>query len=475
MEPAPLRHGGRGPVLRPYPVRALALALALALAPGGGRAADDRVTLTLPQAHALAQQAFASGDMAFAHALALRLLEANPKDPRALLLIAATAPALGDPARGRTAGREAWAAAKDAPLLRYEIARFTAVAAVADNRPGAAQFWLRRAADVAPNADAAARTAADYRRIRAARRLSYNIDVSATPTSNVNGGASGDALVVNGTLPLGSLSGDAQALSGITAAARVSLVWKLPETPTTRARVGLRAYATANRLSDDAKDLAPDAEGKDFNFAVLEATAGLDWKPEALLRPLQLSLGAGKSWYGGEVLGDHLRGEVGWHLIATPQGVIRVSLGAERQWRDTGMVNALTWRVEGGRSIGDAGDKLIYGLALKRVAGEARNTEHTAATLDLGYDFARPVGPALLSLRATAGMKDYPFYSIGLLGIRDGREDLSAGLSVEAAFPALQRFGYMPKVTLSAEETRSNISRFETRNIGLSVGFASSF
>ena len=249
----------------------------------------------------------------------------------------------------------------------------------------------------------------------------------------------------------------------------------MQESATTRVRLGLRAYATANRLSDEAKELAPEARGSDFDFAVLEATAALDWAPAALPRPLQLTLGTGKSWYGGHELGDHVRGEAGWSLLATPKSILRLSLSGERQWRAGGAVNAVAWRLEGGRLVGQAGDKLVFGVALKRVTGEAANTDYTAASFDLGYDFARPLGPALLSLRATAGMRDYPFYALGPIGVNAGREDQSAGLSVEARFPGLQRYGYTPKITLSADETLSNISRFQTRNIGLSVGFASSF
>lgn len=453
-----------------------ALAAALALAAGALAAQDTpgNLTLTLPEAHALTQQAYAAGDLALAHALALRLLEADPEDARALLVIAATAPALGQPRTGRLAGKRAWAAAREAPLLRYEIARFTARAALDEGRPDAAQFWLRRAVDVAPDAASTARTARDFGDIRKGRRLSYQLDLSVTPSSNLNDGASGDALTVNGTLPLGGLSGSAQALDGLRAATSAQLAWRASEGPGHRLLLGARLYATANRLSRDAQAQAPDLSASDLNLLTAEGLAVLDLAAAPLPRPVQLTFGSGRTWYGGEALGDHLRAEVSYPLIEGPQGQVRLALGAERQWREDGEVDAGTLRIEAVQAL-RGGARAGFALALRDVQGDAVNTEYTGLSAEATISPAGAVGPARLRLSAGVGTRDYPFYALGLLGVTDGREDIYASVSLEASFPDLARFGYMPTLTLTAEETWSNISRFDTRTLGATFGFSSQF
>jgi hypothetical protein len=458
---------------RTGPWRAAALALSLWLA-GPAAARAEAVELTRTAAHAIAQQAYLSGDAALAYALARRLLQADPQDARALLVLAATAPLLNRPQEGVAAGRAAWAAARGAPLLRYEVARFTARSALAAGRPGTAQLWLRRAADVAPDAAAADRTARDYAALRAARRLHYGIDLSLTPTSNLNGGASGDLLVVNGALPIGTLSGDAQALSGTRAALSGQVGLRVAETARTAGLIALRAYATANALSSDAQAQAPLAEGSDFDMQVIEALAVLDLRPKPGAPPLRLTFGAGHSWYGGEALGPHLRGEVGLPLASGPGGALRLSFGAERQWRDDGPTDAAILRLDAGRSWDDVG-RVGLSLTLREVSGEAVNTDHRAAILEARFDPRVPLGPVEVGLTARIGLADYPEYRLGPFGVIGGREDWTTGMDIEAAFPDLARLGYVPVITLTAERTTSNVSRFETETVGVTFGLKSQF
>lgn len=449
-----------------------ALAVALCLSPGMAR--PEEVTLTLPEAYAIAQRAYASGDLALAYALAQRLIEANPDDARALLLIAATAPALGLPKAGRIAGREAWGAARGAPLLRYEIARFTARAALSEGRPDAAQFWLRRAADVAPDDGSAARTARDYADIRGQRRLSYFFDVSVTPSSNLNDGASGDTLTVNDTLPIGGLSGSSQALDGVRAAAQARLAWRASEGPNHRLLLGARVYVTGNRLSKDARAQAPDIDGSDLNLQTVEGLAVLDFKTDPLPRPLRLTFGTGRTWYGGEPLGDHLRGELSYPVLQGDRGSLRLGLGAERQWREDGEVDAATLRIEAVQAL-KGGAQTTFSLSWRDVDGEPLNTKYTGFSGEATLTPGRAIGPAQLRILAGVGTRDYPFYALGFIGVNDGREDIYASLAVEASFPDLARYGYMPTVTLTAEQTWSNISRFDTRTLGATFGFSSQF
>jgi len=185
-------------------------------------------------------------------------------------------------------------------------------------------------------------------------------------------------------------------------------------------------------------------------------------------------LGAGQTWYGGEELGEHLRADLSYPLLHGPAGTLRLGAGAERQWREEGPVDAASLRAEAVRAL-PGGARLGLAVTWREVSGEALNTSNRWFSAEATLDLARPVGPARIALAAEAGRRDWDFYALGPIGVTDGREDRYAALSVEAAFPGLARYGYMPKVTLTAEETWSNISRFETRTLGLTFGFASQF
>ena len=69
---------------------------------------------------------------------------------------------------------------------------------------------------------------------------------------------------------------------------------------------------------------------------------------------------------------------------------------------------------------------------------------------------------------------DYPVFFGGVFGT-SGREDLSVAASVEMAFPEVGAFGFEPVIALRGAKTRSNISRYETKSLGLEVRIKSSF
>lgn len=184
--------------------------------------------LSLAEGRIAARNAALGGNFPLARDLALALLEANPNDRSALIVLAAVQPRLGDPRAGRAAGARAFGLSKT-DAQRYEAARLTALAAANEDRFTLNQFWLRRAAVHAPTPQAFAQTRENYRGVRARNPFTANLAFSVTPSNNVNGGTDGSCLFIpglediNGDPICGLLSGDAQALPGITAAADVRL------------------------------------------------------------------------------------------------------------------------------------------------------------------------------------------------------------------------------------------------------------
>lgn len=438
-----------------------------------GVARAEEVSLGLDQALWVARQAQLSGDHALANALARRVAEARPEDARALLLMAATETALGRPGEGRRFGRKAWGKAGEEPGLRHEIARHTAYAAMADGSPLMAQFWLRRAVDTAATPEERAQDIADVRQVRAGTRLKFALDLAVAPSNNLNNGAQGGLLVIDGDYVVGPLSGAAQALSGTLAVVQARLSYALPARAQSQTTLGVRLYQSFNWLSDEAKDLAPEIRGSDLNQTTLEAVVDHGFRLGSS-QVFGLSVAAGNSWVGAYDIGEHLRLELAYPLLTSERRAVRLKGSVERQFQEPGAVTAEGLTLEGVELL-PRGDRFGWSLTARDVTGPSVNDSYRSLAGEVSYAFAEPLGPVTLAARLGAGMKDYPDFLLGPFAVTEGRRDEYLAASLDLSFPDVGMLGYVPTVSLTGRDTKSNVSRYETEQYGISFGFASSF
>jgi hypothetical protein len=467
-----LRSGGRITDLYATLMRGLAAWVLAAWAvwhPMAGQAQQNTVILTQDNAVGLAQQAVLSGDLSLGYAIARRLVEVDPHNARALLIIAATAPSLGLASEGRQAGRAAWRLTGDR-TLRYEIARHTAKAALSDGNILATQFWLRRAADVATTPDDYDQTASDIRAIRDAQRLRYAVDVSISPSDNLNNGARGGLLTIDDWFTVGPLTADAQALSGVRGVGQAQLTYALGTAG--RTVVGLRGYGTVNRLTRASQDAVEGLlTGSDLNIVQLEAMIthelrlpGGDW-------PVLMTLAAGDTWAGGQDVGQHVRLEAVTPLSRNDP--IRLTLSAEAQSPGRNATYALAASFGGQQSLG-AGT-LLWQFGLRYTQAPRVNQSFSQISSEIGYAFGKPLGPVTLSVRAGGALRDYPEYSLVFASVTGGRQDYTTVVGIDAVFQDISLLGYTPRLSLTATSTDSNISRFATQEIGVTFGIQSKF
>lgn len=449
---------------------------------------DGSVTLSLDQSRALARGALRQGNAALAHRLASALLTRDPADTEARLVLAASAARLGDPALAYDQAGRAFARAQRDDL-RYEAAHIAAEAAFLQGRKTLAQLWLRRAAQTAPDRLRKARTAQDYRAVRAQNPWRAQLDLSVAPSSNINNGASTDRLIVNGQSTQATLSGDAQALLGLESRAVARLSYRLRDAPRSVTEFGLRVESRSYALSDSAKALAPTARGSDFAYGSVELLFNRHLRPAQSSGPLSFGATLGQSFYAGRDLGRYvqLRAGRGAQLAPAVQGAASALI--ERQWRarndggDTASV-ALTVQLQrqfGGDTGGNSGGSLAGGFSgslhatLLHVSGEIANARNTTLRLGARISPDKPIGPVRPSFGLSASLRDFPSYSLGLVSLPNGRQDTTLSAEVDLLFPKLDVWGFAPTLTLTAARGRSNISRFETRHLGVSFGFQSLF
>ncbi|MFN3210610.1 MAG: hypothetical protein ACE369_16725 [Roseovarius sp.] len=86
----------------------------------------------------------------------------------------------------------------------------------------------------------------------------------------------------------------------------------------------------------------------------------------------------------------------------------------------------------------------------------------------------RDIGPARLSFQLGHSVVDYDTYLI-IAPVPGGRSDDSTFGGVTATFSDWSYMGFVPTVSLNAEKTRSNISRFDVDETSVSFGIRSEF
>ncbi|MEQ3626978.1 MAG: surface lipoprotein assembly modifier [Celeribacter sp.] len=457
------------------PLRAVVALVAAVAAPAGmalllpAPAQAETVTLAPAEARALALEALNAHDPATAQRMARAALLARPDDPQARLILSAALTASGDATAGEDEARRALADATT-PEDRHRAQRAVAAALTAQGAHTRAQVWLRRAAQSAPDARARAATVRSYRAVRRANPWHGELRLGVAPSSNINNGSAQDGMRIGG-LDF-DLSGSAQALSGLETTLGGAIGWQTVLGQRTRLTLGAEAVSQRYRLSGEARDQAPDAEGRDYARDTVEVSAALRFVPERDAAPWDAELTLGHSWYGGEDIARYSELELtrGLRLGADTLGWVevwgRVAQRLDNDLRSSdasGVSFRLAHRIDGGAM-------LSFGVGLSDTRSESALVAHDAASLSLGYQLAQPVLGAQAQLSAQLERADYDAPIYGMM-----REDRSINIGASLFFRQHDLYGFAPVVDLSAGRTDSTIDLYDTRDLGLSVSLRSAF
>lgn len=464
--------------------------------------AQDTVDLSLNDARNLATRSLLAGDAGLAVQIAQAILTQNPDDRAALIVIAAGAPQIGDPARGRKAGARAWGLSTT-DNEKYEAARLTALAAANDERLTLATFWLRRALTVAPSDAERTRTTRDARAVRQRNPLSIRLSGSLVPSSNVNGGADEQTVTEFGGGELG-LSDDALALAGWRASLNAGLQYRFQQSQKSRTTAGLAYQIGRVRITENT-----DVPDESLDTAYYEASLRHDRALEngtlsiravrGLFEYRKLDLDAGTTTYQDY---DLWKLNVDRNMPLNDRVLLTLSAG--RDWltylngsigevERTTLNTGLSYRFDSGNrvsaslgwvdSVGDNPNYTSEGKSLNFGYSFAQPVELSwAAFFDLGaleefersINFLRPLGPVNLSLGAGIRSSDYPDYLIPF-SADVGRQDETYSFNMNMGFPKFEYAGFVPSLRLDTSKTTSNIDRFDRTTSSVGLTFQSSF
>ncbi len=460
-------------------VCAIALSLALAFPPpAGGQDTPSPappVELSLPQARLLAQTAVRKGQPVLAYRLAGGLLEADPKSSFAHFVMAHAQGQLGQKKAARKSAAQAYRFA-DSRLHRFEAAELAARLSYADKSPTAAQFWLRRAVQNAPDASIEAQLGRDFRRVRAENPLSFSIRGAVRPSNNVNNGADSGVQVIDGLPFTGALSGSAQALGGVIGTLDATLGYRLQGDARSSTQIGGRLYISRVALDSDAQALAPTARNGDFASTYGELFINHGFAVGETDGSANIGAAVGQLWSGGTSYYSFVRIDAGRRWRLGERTALRISGSAEQRFSavptlaDSTALSLTTALTHGLAN----GDRTALSLDLRHTDSDTANLRTTSASLRATYAFGQQIGPAKLSAGLVVSYADYPDFS-AVFVVPGGRQDKSAYADLTLFFPDMDYAGFAPSMHLRAGRKFSNVSRYDTREVSVSLGIESKF
>lgn len=427
--------------------------------------------LEIPQARAYAAQLLQAGQPGLAKEIAGTLLEADPNDVSALLILSRAERFLRNYKPAAHASKKAFRLAEK-PEEKYFAAILTAQALSANDQKIAGQIWLRRAAQAAPNERLKAQAVRDLRFVRQDSPFSLSLDLALAPSSNVNNGSKSDTMNLGGLAF--AISGDARALSGIEARVGARLGYRFRKSQRQSYFAEFSIDTRSYSLSSSAKAIAPNASGSDYNFQEVDLTFGTQFANESGKGVTTLAMTLGKNWFGGSRLTEFARATASHRFTIGQKSTLSFTLSLEEQWRQdnalrdaTSVTTSVTWnqRLESG--------------AILSLTGYQSDTNSVSSFVDadtLGasvtYRPGKPIfGKTRLELSLGYETKDFnkpvPFF-----GFRDDRKTTASATMV---FGDVEYFGFSPTATIQASRNKSTLAINETEEYGVSLGLRSSF
>ncbi|WP_439123053.1 tetratricopeptide repeat protein [Marivita sp.] len=430
-----------------------------------------QAVLNPEQMRELASQAVLQGQAGLAFDLTGALIDRDDTDLDAHLIRSRAARNLGRNDEALTHARRAWALA-EGEQARYAAALAMAQALSSSGRRTAAQLWLRRAVQIAPNDALEARAAADFRYVRRQNPWSTALRFSVSPSSNINNDSRNETSELFGLPFEFALEGEARALSGVEVSAGFSTRYRLVNTDRKRTDLLFGLSHRTYVLSDEAKDIAPDADGSDFatssvfvglqeNYALPGGKARLGWDARI-----------GRTWYGGDPLLTYNRIGATYRRTAGDRGMFNLAISREGQDGETGRDDATIWSAHVGYGMALAsGNTLSVSTTFTESESDADYLDYTLRAISARYGLAKPIGPAQLEFGLTLSEKRHERSNL----TTDGRDERSIKATVTAALPDMDFYGFIPTITLNAERTDANIDLYETENFGIQLGIRSAF
>ncbi|UYV35995.1 hypothetical protein N4R57_13190 [Rhodobacteraceae bacterium D3-12] len=453
--------------------------------------AEQATNLTLPQARAVAISALREGRPQLAYSLSKALLKANPRDASAYFVIARSLEQMRDPKLGRRAAGYAFRYSKT-PNDRFLAAQMAARLSYQAKQYNYAQYWLRRSIDSAPDDRLRQQTINDFKRVSRENPLRFNIQFSLAPSDNVNSGTDNDYSTADGLIGGGVISDDGQPLSGVVAKAGLTGPYRLHLSKTAETRLTAKLQTRQVFLTSEARaklqsspfPSVQNKTGRDFSSTTLEMGVAHSFVlGQTADRPRgngfgRVSFSLGQQWYAQDPYSRYAKVGLERGFTLAPGRSLRFgAFFTRRDYGDPFPSNRVELRVDYAHAF-ENGAQLGTGVMLARTSADGNNRNNDLANLYVTYRPAKRIGPAKATFTLAAVRSDYPGYLLlnpFPTAVPGGRRDNTLYGAAAFQFDQFEFAGFSPELLLSTRQTTSNVSRFDTSEVTLSIGIKSSF
>ncbi|WP_176440201.1 surface lipoprotein assembly modifier [Boseongicola aestuarii] len=430
---------------------------------------ESTQTLSVPQARVLARQAFQSGNLALADQLATVLLQRDSKDAEALILRALVARRAGALDIAEKAATDAYRFS-DNPALQFDAAFLVADIKTLNEQFTRAEFWLRRADNVAT--DDARREAARraFQNVSRLNPLSVQLRFTARPSNNVNNGA--ETLVIDlGGLPF-FLDPSGQQLGGYEASTGISLAYRLFENETQKTEALAELFYRKIWLDSDAKELVPTAQGSDFDYGVV--IVGI--RDQRLIWPdlgiTEITTLVGQSAYGHADLARWGEVKIGQTVRQSDTQQLRFATTLRTEKRldsDVNSSDSLAFSVDMTRAA-ESGGTFGVGATFKNVWSDSGTVDLASVALRANRALDR-IGAIQPRFNTSVEQRNYHKFS----AIAGGRDDTTLSLGIDVTFPDVSYFGFVPQASLQARRTWSTVDIYDRNEYSFGITAVSRF
>lgn len=432
--------------------------------------------LSLDEARAFAVMLISNGQPAAAREIALGLLQADPDDIDALLLLSRAETALGRTEPALKAGKSAWSGAQTG------ADRFVAASVMAQAHSSAANFtraqiWLRKAAQAAPNDQLYALTARDYALLRSANPFLVKLSFSVMPSDNVNNGNSNSKLTF-AYLP-GALSkiawevpADSRPLSGLALTSQIELSYRLSRTQRSQTNI-LFDFASQNYvLSSQSRKAAPEVTARSLEYQQTSIGVRHSWLSEGATGPFSAELSLSNSSYGGASYSRDVALTLGriWQIADGQVYSASLTLNETAYHFDRSRSDGATLRGAYQKNLANS-DTFGISISTSKIDSHRPDRGYSALGAQLSYDFGK-IGTALDL--AVAGSIEERVFTASKFDPA-GRKDIKTTLQANFGLPKLALYGFAPVATISANQTNSSVPFFETKAVRVGLQVKSAF
>lgn len=358
---------------------------------------------------------------------------------------------------------------------KYIAARLVARGYAEDGKDTRAQIWLRLARQNATGEAEAQSVAEDYAFLRDRNPLSVNLTFGITPTSNVNNGSSAETSDLFGLgLPF-TLNPEARALSGMSYTAGAQLAYRISETPTSITHLTTLLDATTYTLSKDARAKLPagsDVKGSDYG--TVDLAFGLSHRQifAAGLRPTDLSLQMGQTWYGGDAYSRQISAGMSQSFLLGERDLVDVSLNLQKRFilESDDEVFARTLGVSLRHAFDNGSVSGVFASATRSVSDDG-DQDFSAVRVGVSHDLGQPLAGIDFGFAMDYEVRDFENSTLAA----GARTNKTVTASVTAVLTQIEYYGFQPVITVDASRTDSTQDLFDREGINVGFDLRSSF